>query len=93
MPNLEKISYLLLGIAGVMATIIMIYIFRTPPAENKHTTLLLTSGAIGLALVFISFVLGDLSKGEKTVKEAIATVAAEMAMLALFILIVTLLRK
>ena len=93
MPKLEKISILLLGVAGVIATIIMIYIFRIPPAENTHTTLLLTSGAIGLALVFISFVLGDLSRGEKTVKEAIATVAAEMAMLALFILIATLLRK
>ena len=93
MPKLEKISDILLVIAGVITVIGTIYVLRTPPAEEKHPVLLLTSGAIAMAMVFISFVLGDLSRGEKTVKEAIATVAAEMAMLALFIWITTLLRK
>jgi O-antigen/teichoic acid export membrane protein len=93
MTNLNKISWILLGVAVVMTLIGTVYVFRTPPAENKHPTLLLTAGVIVLALVFISFVLDDLSKGEKTVKEAVITVTVEMAMLGLYILVANLLRK
>ncbi len=91
--RLEKISYILLGIAGIMALGFLVYIVKVPPGEGKHPILLLTSVTIGLALNFISFVLRDLSEGKKTVKEAIATTAVEMVMLALFILIANLLRK
>ncbi len=93
MTNLNKISWILIVIAAVMALIGTVYVFRIPPAENKHPILLLTAGVTVLALVFVGFVLGDLSKGEKTVKEAVITVSVEMALLGLFILAVNLLRS
>ena len=93
LAHLQKISYILLGIAGVITLIGTIYVVRTPPAEEKHTLLLLAAGAVVLSMVAISFVLGELSEGQKTVKEAVITVIIEMAMLGLFILISNLLRK
>ena len=82
-----------MGVAVVIVVVGTVYVFRVPPEENKHSTLILFGGAGALALVAISFVLGELSADKKTIKEAIITVIVEMAMLGLFILITNLLRK
>jgi len=66
--------------------------FVTGP-ENVRSIIQLTPGLFGLILVLISMALTEMNSGKKTLKEAIITVAAEMTMLALFILIATLLRK
>jgi len=90
---LEKISYLLLGLAGIIAFGMIVYIIKVPRDDLQHPIIFLTVAASGLALIAVSFVLRELSSGEKTVKEAIITVTIELAMLGLFILISNLLRK
>ena len=93
LAHLEKVSWVLMGVAGVIVIIGTIYVFRTPSTAEKHPVLLLTFGGIAMAMIAISFVLGELSDGKKTVQEAIIKVIVELAMLGLFILIANLLRK
>ena len=73
------------------ATYVGYLVLTVPPERAK--LVLLTPAFVALIVVWIGMVLMEVKKGEKTVKEAVATVAIQMLLLGLFILIGILMRK
>jgi hypothetical protein len=67
-------------------------IFVTGPA-NVLSIFQLTIGLFGFVLILVSMALTEMNAGKKNAKEAAITIAFEMLMLGLFILLSTLFRK
>ena len=82
---------LLIGFGLILLNIGFLILVTGP--KNVRSITQLAPGLFGLILILISMALTEMKSGKKTAKEAAITVAIEMAMLGLFILIANSLRK
>ena len=69
------------------------YLILKVKPENVRSIIQAMPALIGMVMGMIGMALMEMKSGEKTAKEAVATVAVEMLLLGLFIFISTVLRK
>ena len=89
----RNLDIILVAAGFILAVTNVGYLILKVKPENVRSIIQLTPGILGLVMGMIGMVLMEVKKGEKTVKEAVATVAIQMLLLGLFILIGILMRK
>ncbi|NPA71377.1 MAG: hypothetical protein GXO35_00985 [Gammaproteobacteria bacterium] len=89
----KNFDIILMVVGGILVVGNLAYLIKVTGAENIRSITQLAPGILGLFFALVSMALNEMNSGEKTAKEAVITVAVEMLMLGLFILIATFLRK
>jgi len=85
---LRKYSDTILLITGFVLVVVNVgFLALVTGPENVRSVIQLTPGLFGFILVLISMALTEVKSSKKTVKEAIVSVAIQMFLLGLFILI------
>lgn len=89
----KNLDIILVAAGFILAVTNVGYLILKVKPENVRSIIQLTPGILGLVMGMIGMVLMEVKKGEKTVKEAVVTVAIRMLLLGLFILIGVILGK
>ena len=89
----RNLDIMLIAVGFILGVANVGYLILKVKPEHVRSIFYLTPGIIGLFMVWTGMVLIEVKEGKKTVKEAIASVAIQMLLVGLFILIGVLMRK